>query len=67
MAKKPQKKWIQKAELKEGSFTAQAKKAGMDVQAFANKVLANPENYSTTTVKRANLAKNFKKMAKSKK
>jgi hypothetical protein len=61
------KKWIQAAKLKEGSFSKQAKDAGMDAQAFANKVLANPDKYSTTTIKRANLAKNFAKMSKSKK
>jgi len=65
MAKK--KKWIQKADIKEGAFTKQAKSAGVGVQEFANKVLANPDKYSSTTVKRANLAKNFAKMAKRKK
>ena len=41
--------WIQKANLKKGAFTKQAK---------------NPGDYSPTTVKRAQLAKTFKKMAK---
>lgn len=57
------KKWIPK-DLKEGSFTKQAKAAGMSVQEFASKVLANKDKYSTTTVRRANLAKNFNKIAK---
>ena len=56
--------WIQKADLKKGAFTKQAKKADMSVQSFANKVAKNPGDYSPTTVKRARLAKTFKKMAK---
>jgi hypothetical protein len=58
-------KWIQKAVSKNpGSFTAQAKKAGMSVPAFRNKVLSNKGAYSSTTVKRANLAKTLSKMKK---
>jgi hypothetical protein len=58
-------KWIQKAVSKNpGSFTAQAKKAGMSVPAFRNKVLSNKGAYSSTTVKRANLAKTLSKMRK---
>lgn len=41
-----------------GKFTASAKNAGMGVQAFAQKVLANKEDYSSTQVKRANFARN---------
>lgn len=41
-----------------GKFTASAQHAGMGVQAFANKVLANKEDYSSTQVKRANFAHN---------
>ena len=67
MAKKKGGKWIQKANLKEGAFTKKAKAAGMSVQAYARKVSANPGNYDSRTVKQANLAKTFKKMAKSKK
>lgn len=57
-------KWIQSAIKKPGSFTAQAKRAGMSVPAFRNKVLANKSAYSSTTVKRANLAKTLAKMKK---
>lgn len=60
------KKWIP-SNLKEGSFTKQARAAGMGVQDFANKVLANPENYSDTTRKRASLAKTFNEMSHKKK
>lgn len=57
--------WIKKAVSKNpGSFTAQAKKAGMSVPAFRDKVLANKSAYSSTTVKRANLAKTLSKMRK---
>lgn len=55
------KKWIQGMHMKEGSFTTQAKKAGMGVQEFATHVLANKGKFSGTTVKRAVLAKRFKK------
>lgn len=41
-----------------GKFTASAKNAGMGVQAFAQKVLANKDDYSTTQVRRANFARN---------
>lgn len=44
---------------KRGTFTAAAKKRGMGVQEFANKVLANKEDYSPTMVKKANFARNF--------
>jgi len=57
--------WIKKAVSKNpGSFTAQAKKAGMSVPAFRDKVLSNKEAYSSTTVKRANLAKTLAGMRK---
>ena len=41
-----------------GKFTKQAQAAGMGVQEFARKVLSNKEEYSPTTVKRANFARN---------
>ena len=47
--------------LKEGAFTAQAKRAGMTVKQFTKTVLANPKKYTLTTVRRANFAKNFGK------
>lgn len=43
---------------KRGTFTATAKKHNMGVQEFANKVLANKENYSSAMVKKANFARN---------
>ena len=56
--------WIAKAVQHPGSFTKQAQSAGMSVQGFANKVLANKSSYSGTTVKRASLAKTLSKMHK---
>ena len=45
--------------LKEGAFTRQAKAAGMTVKQFQKAVLDNPDKYTTTTVRRAQFAKNF--------
>lgn len=46
------------APSKRGTFTAAAKKHGMGVQAFASRVLANKNNYSSAMVKKANFARN---------
>jgi len=57
-------KWIQKATKKMkkkgtvGAFSQQAKNAGMTTKQFANKVLSNKSDYSSTTVNRAQFAKN---------
>lgn len=47
-----------------GKFTASAQRAGMGVQEFAQHVLANREDYSSTQVKRANFARNAAKWNK---
>ena len=57
-------KWIQSAIKRPGAFTKKAKAAGMGVQGFANKVAANPEDYSTRTRRQANLAKTLKSIRK---
>jgi len=57
-------KWIQSAIKNPGSFTKQAQAAGMSVAGFRNKVLSNKSAYSSTTVKRANLAKTLSGMRK---
>lgn len=44
-----------------GKFTAKAKRAGMSVQAYANKVLKKGSKASTATKKQANFARNAKK------
>ena len=46
---------------KRGTFTAAARKRGMGVQQFANKVLKNPSNYSLAMRKKAQFAKNATK------
>ena len=63
--------WIQEADLKEGAFTAKAKAKKMGVQAYANKVLSSYKKIKgkktpaqIKLMRQANLAKNFKKMAK---
>lgn len=44
-----------------GKFTAKAKKNGMSVQSYANKVLKKGSNASTATKKQAVFARNAKK------
>ena len=54
--------WIQGTHLKEGAFTAQAKKAGKSVHSFAEE----HKHDSGKTGNRARLALTFQKMAKKK-
>ena len=61
---KKDKNFIQKANLKKGAFTAQAKRAGMSVAAYIKFVL-NPKNAkktTETTKRRARLAKTLRKL-----
>ena len=53
--------------LKKGSFTRQAKRSGLSVNRFTDKVLKNKDDFQKITEKRAVLAKNFAKMRKMKK
>jgi len=55
--KKKPNKWIQKADIKEGVFTAKAKRKGITSAQLQENVLANPEKYDERTVKQANLRK----------
>ena len=55
--KKKEKKWIQGADIKEGVFTAKAKKKGITSAQLQENVLTNPEKYDERTVKQANLRK----------
>lgn len=55
--KKKEKKWIQKADIKEGTFTAKAKRKGITSAQLQENVLANPEKYDERTVKQARLRK----------
>ena len=58
------KKWIQGAKLKKGSFTRQAKAAGMSVPAFAAKVTKPGSGASALTKRRGQLAKTFERRSK---
>ena len=60
-------KWIQQAIRHPGSFTSQAKRAGKSVAAYAAQVTKKGSKASTTTKRRANLAKTLRKLAKKKK
>ena len=51
----------------EGVFTSKAKKDGMGVQAYADKVLAKGSNASTKTKKQAGFAKGAATVAKNRK
>lgn len=66
MAKK-KKDWIKKADIKEGVFTAKAKKKGITSAQLQENVLANPDEYDEKTVKQANLRKTLVGLKKKKK
>ena len=55
--KKKPKKWIQGMDMKEGAFTAKAKKKGITSAQLQENVLANPGKYDEHTVKQARLRK----------
>jgi len=52
---KKDKKWIQGMEMKEGAFTAKAKKKGITTAQLQENVLSNPDKYDEKTVKQARL------------
>jgi len=52
---KKDKKWIQGMNMKEGAFTAKAKKKGITSAQLQANVLANPDEYDEKTVKQARL------------
>jgi hypothetical protein len=54
--KKKPNKWIQKAEMKEGAFTAKAKRKGITSAQLQENVLAEPTKYDDKTVKQATVA-----------
>ncbi len=45
MAEKKKKKWIQGMQMKEGAFTAKAKKKGITTAQLQENVLSNPDKY----------------------
>ena len=55
--KRKDKKWIQGMEMKEGAFTAKAKRKGITSAQLQENVLANPDKYDEKTVKQARLRK----------
>lgn len=65
--KKKDKKWIQGMDMKEGAFTAKAKKRGITTAQLQENVLANPEKYDEKTVKQANLRRTLVGLKKKKK
>ena len=50
--------------IKEGAFRAQAQRAGFSTAAFARRVLANKEQFSGTTVRRAVLAQTLMRLGR---
>jgi hypothetical protein len=65
--KKKDKKWIQGMDMKEGAFTAKAKKRGITSAQLQENVLSNPDKYDEKTVKQANLRKTLVGLHKKKK
>ena len=65
--KKKPKKWIQKADIKEGVFTAKAKRKGITSAQLQENVLADPDKYDERTVKQARLRKTLVGLHKDKK
>ncbi len=65
--KKEDKKWIQGLEMKEGAFTAKAKKKGITSAQLQENVLANPDKYDEKTVKQARLRQTLVGLHKKKK
>jgi len=53
--KKKDKKWIQGMKMKEGAFTAKAKRKGITTAQLQENVLSNPDDYDDKTVKQARL------------
>ena len=64
---KKDKTWIQKTDMKEGAFTAKAKKRKITTAQLQENVLSNPEKYDEKTVKQANLRKTLVGLHKKKK
>lgn len=64
--KKKEEKWIQDADIKEGAFTAKAKKKGITSAQLQENVLSAPEKYDDKTVKQANLRRTLVGLQKKK-
>jgi hypothetical protein len=64
--KKKDKKWIQGMDMKEGAFTAKAKKKGITSAQLQENVLSDPSKYDEKTVKQARLRKTLVGLKKKK-
>ena len=67
MSEKKDKNWIQKADIKEGAFTAKAKKRGITTAHLQANVEKNPEKFDEKTRKQAQLRETLVKLNKKKK
>lgn len=56
--------WIKDSIKNPGSFRREAKKNNLSTKAFTKKVLNNKKQFSTTTVRRATLARTLMKFSK---
>jgi hypothetical protein len=65
--KKKDKKWIQGADIKEGAFTAKAKRKGITSAQLQENVLSDPDKYDEKTVKQARLRQTLVGLHKKKK
>jgi hypothetical protein len=65
--KKKDKKWIQGMDMKEGAFTAKAKRKGITSAQLQENVLSNPDEYDEKTVKQARLRQTLVGLQKKKK
>lgn len=65
--KKKDKKWIQGMGMKEGAFTAKAKRKGITSAQLQENVLSNPDKYDEKTVKQARLRQTLVGLKKKKK
>lgn len=65
--KKKEKKWIQGMEMKEGAFTAKAKRKGITTAQLQENVLSDPDKYDERTVKQARLRQTLVGLHKKKK
>lgn len=64
--KKKDKNWIQGMDMKEGAFTAKAKKKGITSAQLQENVLSNPDKYDEKTVKQARLRETLVRLKKKK-
>jgi hypothetical protein len=64
---KKDKKWIQSMDMKEGAFTAKARRKGITSAQFQENVLSDPDKYDEKTVKQARLRKTLVGLKKNKK